>query len=180
MVHEVVRVLPASDKVEIEIDFTRPVYLVKMLFSTGTVHMSSGQQITFEGNIYIAGQVSVGTIRANASGQQSGDIVLSNENNSATALILGNSVNDVLIEIYQTYIISAGGNTHPQMYLKGSMDGARVGPSSSRVRVLSTASETGFVPSRYYTAAEGFNWLPIDGEIIIWNGEVFVLQAENL
>lgn len=180
MAHEVVRKTSAAERVEIEIDFTRPVYLVKMLFPTGTVFMSSGPQITFDGDIYIEGQVSVGTIRWNANGQQSGMITLSNENNAATALILGSSVNDVKIEIYQTYLIAAGGNTAPSFYLKGSMDGSKVGPSRSEVRVLSTASETGFVPNRYYTAAEGFLWLPIDGEVVVWGEEVFVLQADQL
>lgn len=180
MSHEVVRALDAETQAEVAIDFTQPVYLVKMLFPAGDVYVSSGKQITFEGNIYIEGQVSVGTVRWDANGRQSGEIVLSNEDNAATALILGTSVNDIQIEIYQTYLLPGGGNTQPQTYLKGSMDGSKVGASSSTVRVLSTASETGFVPNRYYTAAEGFSWLPIDGETIVWGGEVFVLQADQL
>jgi len=103
---------------------------------------------------------------------------LSNENNAAAALILGNNVNDVLIEIYTTQKIAGGGTTPPAFYVKGSMDGSRIGASSSVIQVLSTESQTGFVPKRYYTVAEGFNWLPIDGEVITWNGEVFQLRAE--
>lgn len=170
------RILPADALTEIAIDFTRPVYLVKMLFPSGTVHVSTGPQITFEGDVYQEGQVKVSTFRWNSDGTQQGEIFLSNENNASSALILNGTVNDVIIEIYKTYLIAAGGNTTPVLYVKGSMDGSDVGPSESRVGVLATTGSTGFVPNRYFTVAEGFNWLPIEGEKITWGDEVFILQ----
>jgi len=179
MSHQIERNLPAAVEAELAIDFTRPVFLVKMKFVTGEKYVSSGPQITFETNVYIEGQVSVGTFTWDADGRQTGQITLSNEANAASALILGNNVNDVIVEIYKTYLIAGGGNTAPQLWVLGSLDGGRVEPSKSVMRVLSTASETGFVPNRYYTVAEGFNWLPIDGEVVTWNGEVFQLKAET-
>ncbi len=179
MAHEVERNLPAAVKTELAIDFTRPVFLVKMKFDTGEQYVSSGPQITFETNVYIEGQVSVGTFVWDADGSQSGMITLSNEANAASALILGNNVNDIGVEIFKTYMIAGGGNTAPQFYVRGSLDGSKIGASKATLRVLSTSSETGFVPNRYYTVAEGFSWLPIDGEVITWGTEVFQLRAEN-
>ena len=178
MADPIQRPLPAAVLTEIAIDFTRPVYLVKMLFPAGTVFMSTGPQITFDGDLYIEGQVSMGTVEWNADGAQSGSLTLSNEGNAASALLLAGTVNDVIVEVYKTYLIAAGGNTDPQLYIKGSMDGANIGMSSSTVDILSTTGKTTFVPNRYHTAAEGFNWLPIDGEIIIWGEEVFILQRQ--
>lgn len=175
---EVIRNLPGDVLPEIAIDFTRPVYLVRMFFLDGTRFLSSGPQITFNSDVYIEGQISVGTVSWDSDGAQVGQLTMSNENNAASALILGGGINDIIVEIYQTYLISGGGNTTPTFYLKGSLDGSRVEPSSVTLRILSTSSETGFVPNRYYTAAEGFNWLPIDGEIITWGNEVFTLRAE--
>lgn len=179
MSHQIVRNLPAAVKTELAIDFTRPVFLVKMQFASGTQYLSSGPQITFDSNVYSQAQISVGTFAWDSDGTQRGEILISNENNAASALILGNNVNDVAIDIYQTYLLSAGGNTDPQLYVRGSLDGSKIGDSRSSISVLSTNSQTGFAPSRYFTADEGFNWLPIDGEVITWNGEVFQLRAEK-
>lgn len=173
------RHLPASAVVQTAIDFTRPVYLVKMLFPSATTYLSTGPQITYDGNVYQEGQVSVGGFRWNPDGSQQGDIVLSNENNAASALILNGTVNDVGIEIYKTYLIAPEGNTTPYLYVKGVMDGSDVTPRDAEVGVLSTNAQTGFLPQRYYTIAEGFNWLPIEGEKITWGDEVFILQQER-
>lgn len=179
MTHPIQRNLPADAQTEIAIDFTRPVYLVEMLFPTGTLYLSTGPQITYNSNVYQEGQVSVGAFRWNSDGTQSGDITISNENNSASALILGGTINDVVINIYKTYLIAAGGNTTPVLYVTGSMDGSDVGYSSSRVGVLSTGSQTGHLPNNYFTVANGFHWLPIEGEKITWGDEVFILVEGN-
>lgn len=179
MVNPIVRNLPADALTEIAIDFTRPVYLVKMLLPTGTRYLSTGPQITFDSNLYIEGQVSVSTITWNSDGSQSGRLLLSNEANAASALLLAGTLNDVIVEIFKTYLISGGGNTAPQLYIRGSMDGAVIGASSSRVNILSTTAQTAFVPNRYHTVAEGFNWLPIEGEVITWGDEVFLLQVQS-
>lgn len=173
---QVKRNLPANAITETEIDFTRPVYLVKMLFPAGTQYLSTGPQITFDSEVYQEGQVSVGSFRWNPDGSQQGTIVLSNEANAASALILNGTVNDVEIEIYKTYLIAAGGNSDPYLYVKGVMDGSNVEPDRAVVGVLSTTAQTGFLPNRYYTVNEGFNWLPIEGEKITWGEEVFILQ----
>lgn len=179
MATTVTRDLPASALTEIAIDFTRPVYLVKLLFPAETRYLSTNIQISFEGNLYIEGQISVGTFQWTADGVQTGFITLSNEANAASALILGATTNDVEIEIYQTYLISGGGNTPPVFYVRGVMDGAKLSPSEARVTVVSTTARAAFLPNRYHTAAEGFNWLPVDGEVITWGTDNFELKSRT-
>ena len=173
------RNLPGDALTEIAIDFTRPVYLVDMQFPAGNQYLSTGPQITYDGNVYSEGQVTVRSFQWESDGSQSGDIELSNESNAASALILNGTVNDVGIVIYKTYLIAGGGNTTPVVYVSGVMDGSDVNPSNARVGVLSTASKTAFVPNRYHTVNEGFNWLPVSGEKITWGDEVFVLQEDK-
>jgi hypothetical protein len=179
MAHGVTKNLPAAALTEIAIDFTRPVYLVKLLFPAGARYVSTNIQIAFEGNLYIEGQVSVGTFQWTADGVQTGFISLSNEASAASALVLSATTNDVEIEIYQTYLIAGGegGNTPPVLYVKGVMDGARLSPTEARITVVSTTARAAFLPNRYHTASEGFNWLPIDGEVITWGADVFTLQS---
>jgi len=174
----IIRDLPADSLTEIAVDFTRPVYLVKMLFPSGTRYMSTGPQITFDSDIYIEGQISVETVAWNSDGGQSGTLVLSNENNAASALLLAGTINDIIVEVYKTYLKAGGGNTVPQMYITGSMDGAGIGASVSIINILSTTAKTATIPNRYHTVSEGLNWLPIDGEVITWGDEVFVLQVQ--
>lgn len=177
MAHEVRRGLPPAAVAEIAIDYTRPVFLVKMLIPGQTRYVSTNIQITFEGNNYIEGQVSVGNFQWTSDGVQTGQMTLSNEANAASALILGSTLNDIDVEIYKTYLINGGGNTHPVLYVKGVMDGASIEPSSSKVTIVSTTARQAFLPNRYHTAAEGFSWLPVDGEVITWGNEVFLLQS---
>ncbi len=179
MTNQIKRNLPSAVETELAIDFTRPVYLVKMLFTGSIVHVSSNIQIVFDSDTYIEGQVAVGSFTWNANGAQQGRIILSNEGNSASALILGGTINDVPIEIYKTYLISGGGNTAPQLWVKGVMNGSKVGASRSSIDVLSTTASTSFIPSRYHTVAEGHNWLPVDGEVITWGEELFLLRAQQ-
>ena len=177
MSHEVIRTLPVDAVAETEIDFTRPVFLVKMLFPSASRFVSTGPQITYDGDIYIAGQVSVKTFQWTSDGVQTGHIVLSNEANAASALILGSTVNDIAVEIYKTYLIAGGGNSTPVLYVSGVMDGATIGPSDSKITVVSTTARAAFLPNRYHTVAENFNWLPVDGEVISWGSEVFLMQS---
>jgi len=173
------RDLPSDVLTEIAIEFTRPVYLVKMIFPAETKYLSTRGQISYDGDNYIEGQVSVGTVEWNADGSQSGSITLSNEANAASALLLGTSANDMVVEIFKTYLKAAGGNTAPQVYIKGSLDGSDIGVSKSVLDILSTTAATAFIPNRYHTADEGFNWLPVDGEVVAWGDEMFVLRAEK-
>ena len=179
MTHEVVRNIPASAQTEIAIDFTRPVYLVKLLIPGQTRYVSTNIQITFEGNTYIEGQVTVGNFQWTSDGVQLGTIRLSNEANAASALVLGSTINDIGVEIYKTYLISGGGNTHPSLYVRGVMDGATIEPDESTVTIVSTTARQAFLPNRYHTVAEGFSWLPVEGEVVTWGTEVFLLQSRS-
>jgi hypothetical protein len=173
------RQLAGDNLTQIAVDYTRPVYLIQMVFPTGTTYISSGIQISFDGNVYPEGQVSVNTFRWDADGTQEGSITLSNESNIASALILAGTVNDIEIIIYKTYLIAGGGNTTPEFYVRGAMDGTSLSPEKAVIGVLSTTSRTAFVPNRYHTMSEGFNWLPVSGETIMWGDEAFILVEER-
>lgn len=173
------RPVAAATVTELAIDFTRPVYLVKMLFPDQTRYLSTGEQLIFNSDTYIEGQLSVASFNWNSDGGQTGRLILSNENNSASSLILNNTTNDVLVEIYITYLISGGGNTDPEYYAVGSMDGAKLNAKEAIIEVVGTTTKSSFVPLRYHTEREGFNWLPSNGDLINWGDEVFVLQEEG-
>lgn len=179
MANEVLRDIPVDSQTEVAIDFTRPVFLVKMLIPGQSRFISTGPEITFGGDTYIEGQVSVGSFQWTSDGVQTGQIVLSNEANSASALVLGSTLNDIEVEIYKTYLINGGSNTAPVLYVLGVMDGASIKPESAVVTVVSTTAREAFLPNRYHTAAEGFSWLPVDGEVLTWGTEIFKLESRR-
>lgn len=176
---DISRIIGADTQTEIGIDFTRPVFLVKMDFPIASQFMSTGPQITFDSNVYVEGQVSVSTFTWSADGVQTGGISIYNENNAAAALILNQGVNDIPISIYLTYLIAGGGNSTPELLVSGVMNGGNLSPSKLTISVLSTASAAQFIPNRYYTSAEAFNHLPVDGSVITWGGERFILEQDR-
>lgn len=177
---DISRAIGADTDTEIAIDFTRPVFLVKMEFDTATQYVSSGPLISFESNTYVEGQVHVGTFTWDGDGNQSGKVKIYNENNSAASLMLNEGVNDIPITIYLTYMIAGGGgNTTPELLVAGTMNGGSLNAKELIISVLSTKVAGQFLPNRYYTIAEGFNHMPIDGSSIMWGGEKFILEAKD-
>ena len=164
---------------EVAIDFTRPVHLVKMEFPSATSYMSTGPQITFDSNVYLEGQVNVGTFTWSSDGIQKGKINIHNENNVAAGLILNEGVNDISISIYLTYMIVGGSNSTPELLVSGVMDGGDLTAESLSISVVSTKSSAQYIPNRYYTEAENFRHLPVDGSVITWGGEKFTLEQRR-
>lgn len=176
---DISRTIGLDTQTEIAIDFTRPVFLVKMDFPTASQFMSTGPQITFDSNIYVEGQVSISTFTWSADGIQKGAISIHNENNSAAALILNEGVNDIPISIYLTYLIAGGTNSTPELLVAGVMNGGNLTPEKLVISVLSTKSAAQYIPNRYYTSAESFNHLPVDGSVITWGGQKFTLEQDR-
>lgn len=160
-------------------DFTKPVYLLTLGFSP-VIYLSTGPDIIFNTNTYVGSLITLSSFTWTPEGGQTGDIIFLNDENSiATALILGGSIADVTVEIYQTYMLAAGGNTTPIKVVGGVLDASTITPSQVIVRVVSSRSKSEYLPRRYYTKNEGFNFLPTDGQLITWNGENFILEAER-
>ncbi len=177
---DISRVIAIDTQTEIAIDFTRPVFLVRMDFPTASQFMSTGPQITLDSNVYVEGQVSVSTFTWSADGVQRGAISIHNEQNAAAALILNEGVNDIPISIYLTYMIAGGSeNSTPELLVAGVMNGGNLTPEKLVISVLSTKSAAQFIPNRYYSSAEAFNHLPVDGSVITWGNEKFTLQADR-
>ena len=156
---------------------TQPFNIVKIEFAGGTQYLSETLAVNFEGNDYLEGAIEVRPFRWGPDGTQSGSIALLNENNVASALVLGNVIQDVPITIYEVYKTGPSSNSDPTIVVTGVLSGSSIAPKEALVGVLTSKGGTEYVPSAFYTIEEGYNWLPPVGTIVQWNGEKYVLQG---
>ena len=173
------RTLPGNVSTEIDNQHTKPFYIVKMEFAGGTQYRSEAQQVSYGGQTYLAGNVKVGQFSHNSDAGQSGSISLLNENDYAADLGLDETVQDVPIEIYLVYSTGPSTNTDPVLYVRGYLSGATITPAETTFAVMTSRATTEFVPSKFHTIEEGFNWLPPSGLIVQWNGEKYMIEGDK-
>lgn len=171
------RDLPSDVQDEIVETHTKPFFIVKIEFAGGTQYLSEAQEVTHEGDDYLTGGVKVNQFRWTPEGGQSGSISLLNENNAAAALILNNAIDDVMVTIYKCYALTSTTNTTPVISSMGVLNGSRLTPMDAMLPVVTSKASTEYVPNKFYTVAEGYNWLPPEGTVVQWAGEKYVLQG---
>ena len=165
---------------------TRPVNLVRIDFTTSTVFLSEEGELTHdfglgEGPVtFLDGAVTVGSFSWNTEGEQVGKLMLLNEKSSASDLALeSDTTAGSEVTIYQTYIKADGSHTIPEIMVTGVLDGCEIGADASTFTIYTSAASTEFIPALYYSSSFGFKNLPAPGTVISWNGERFVLEAED-
>lgn len=171
------RTLPANVLAVIDDQHTEPFHIVKIEFANATKYLSETQEVVFEGNTYVEGAIQVGSFRWGPDGTQSGAIRLLNENNAASALVLNDKVDDVVVTIYKVYSTGPATNTDPVVYVVGVLDGSALSPKEAVLKVVTSKADTEFVPNEFYTIEEGFNHLPPSGTVVQWANEKYVLQG---
>ena len=156
---------------------TEPYNLIKIMWESATSYMSTGPQTVFQGNTYIESGARMGRFSWDSEGNQKGNIFLFNQENTASALVLNNTVADTPIEIYQT---DRDGEVQPVAIVVGVLDSPdTIGLDEVGLRVTTSGSRTTLIPNEYHTLSNGFNFLPRAGTIIMWAGEKFELQNEG-
>lgn len=101
----VVRNLATDTQAEIIKQHTRPVNLVVLHFVTGAAYLSETRSIDWGGHTYLESAVRVGAFTWTSDGEQTGTLMLINENSSASAIVLNNAIQGVAVSIYQTYLV---------------------------------------------------------------------------
>ena len=101
-----VRYIASDTQAEIIKQHTRPSSLVKITFGNVTLLLCEGADILWGSDLYIGSSVRVGSFKWTPDGDHSGEVVLMNDRSDASALILGNDLQDAQVWIYQTYISS--------------------------------------------------------------------------
>lgn len=156
---------------------TRPFCLVRMTFGGEVIHLSEAGQVVWNGDTYVEGAVRVGTFSWTPDGDQEGTVELTNENNSASSLILNYGSVEVPVDIWLAHLDASGTLVTPELVVTGVLDGADIAPASTVCSVVTGRAKTEYLPYKTFTKAAGFNFLPKRGTIITWNNEKYVLEG---
>ena len=67
----------------------------------------------------------------------------------------------------------------PKQIISGVIGGNSLNPKEAKLTVVQDKYDTEFVPYKFYTQEQGFDYLPPAGTIIVWGAETFLLEADS-
>jgi len=146
------KTLPGSMPTEVGKTVTTPFYLVKLVFSGGTLTMSSRQTVSYGGDTYIEKGIDAINIS-----NDSVTIILDNSDGAATALVLNSDYRDGPATVYATY----DGIDVLQVFY-GYMSEMPVISHTVQIKCVTYSSGVSWVP-RWYIGAPICNYLPVPG-----------------
>lgn len=173
----IVRDIDAGNLAAVTDDHTKPIHLVKLEFEAETVFLADTYDVTHDGDDYIGGMCKVSDLSWDGAGSQSCTIEIMNEDNFAADLVLGNSFAGATATVWLVHRKHDNTFTDPVLYVIGGCDDAELVPAGARFVVVATKYRTEHVPNRYFTQANGFNFLPPENVVITWNGNRYLLQG---
>jgi len=109
-----------------------------------------------------------------------GALILENTDNTISTLILAEGIAERSIKIWQIYGETPG--VIDALYLmEGVGDGARIDINNRRVEisVMQAGGVTLYTPRLYITRENGFQAIPVNGTLISWAGENYVLEGDR-
>lgn len=179
-VSKVIRDVASDTLLEAAKVHVEPYHLVSIVTTGGTLYYSDGQETVFGGNTYIVSGVKVDPMTWSGTGKQTGSITLMNDDmNIEIAIILSTGVADAPVKVWKTYRTGVGTYTTPVLMLDGFLDSSEITPEEVRITILSSNSTTVFVPNRYFTKDEGFNFVPKPGSTVTVANDVFLFEAAD-
>jgi hypothetical protein len=176
---QVKRTLDGGVKPELERDETKPRYLVRIGFDT-PLYLSTGEEIEHDGDVYEPSDVTVGGIRGGSVGAQETTIRLTDgddSNNHYADLVQDENVVGKALEIWTTYIKRDGTHTTPALYFQGVCTSYDIDDMTTAIRASNDDLNTLVVPTQSINAANGYNHLPRDGEVLVWMGQKIVFEV---
>jgi len=160
---------------------TQPFHICELALPTsGTQYLSEGPQVTFNsggGNHnYLEGRILVSQLNwTGGSGQNCVLEVLDNTSHDGASWFLNNKMENGSVIIWIVYRNSDGSFNTPVKYAVGSCDSSELLASELRITVITNNATRKFTPSNYIGTA-GFEHIPQDRAVVIWNNTNYELQ----
>ena len=175
-----VRALPGDNSTEIVRQHIRPFAIAAIAFPDGVEYLSEGPAVTYLSNSYLEGRVAIGGINWQDSAKQTGTLeyLAAQDSNRCEDLMLDYILIDVAVDIYLVHKLVDNSLTTPVLFARGYCSGATLNDRSITMTLEVGRSKNTFVPRRYFSPSEGFNWLPREGSSIFWNGQKHILKGE--
>ena len=168
--------IPATIKSEIAKTTTRPGFLVYIGFST-PLRLCSWGSMSYSGYTWDKADVDVIDYSVDASGYRQLNVVLGNNDNTMSAIVLSEDLTNVAIKAWKVYFDSDGDPTDPYLMFSGVANGVDLSPQTSVVlKAITRNAKTLFSPRKRVCKSSGFHYLPYPGQVIVWGSNSIVLE----
>jgi hypothetical protein len=159
---------------------TRPVDLVHLGFAGQDQYLSSGSQVTWEGNNYLEGMVRVGNFSWTPDGEHNGSVTLLNENNAAASLVLSLGVRDVPVDVYKAHLDATGAVVGAELVFSGVIESDEISYGEVTLQVSVSRSRHEYVPNSYFVRRTNYlTRMPRPGRLIRWGTETYRIEGEE-
>lgn len=175
------RTLTGTTSSGVAANVTLPGYFVEIAWSSVGRYSSRGT-LTWNAQTWTATDFRVAGLAADSgSSNITGTLTFNNADLNIGALILAQGVAGRSIKIWQFYGDSAPGASDPVLLFDGIGDTSTITDNGrASISMQQAGAVTLYVPRAYMTRADGFNWLPADGQLVEWNGERVRLSPDGI
>ncbi|MCG8004703.1 MAG: hypothetical protein JAY88_14785 [Candidatus Thiodiazotropha lotti] len=155
---------------------TSPIYLVSLGYTT-IIRLSTLGTVNWNGQTWSNFGVEVKGIRYTRGGGQTASLKIPNHDNAYSALILGEGIRDIPVNIYSLYGDEPYDVDDAQHVFQGVIDSVPSIGDFVDMHLVSEGVQTAWTPRIALSAFLG-NDLPVPGTRIRWNGDTLVLESQ--
>jgi hypothetical protein len=171
-----VRTLPANHLQQIQSAVQQPAYLIELYLPQGNAFFSTFGNATWRGKVYSAGGIKVSGIQTGQGATKQVSITISNSGFAWSQLFLAQTPSNSVVKIYK--MLGSTPYQDSDAYLVFSGVVADV-PDLVNFVTLNcvTANATTLTVPNITIGLPFFNFMPTDGQQIIWGGSKYVLRS---
>lgn len=170
------RTLTAKVSAAVSQAATSPIYLVSLGYAI-PIRLSTNGTLTWNGQTWSDFGVEVKSIRYTSGGGQSASLRIINNDNSYSALILGEGIRDIAVDIYSLYGAAPYEAADAEHIFSGVIDSVPRIADHVEMNLVSEGVRTAWTPRLTLTQFLG-NDMPVPGTRIRWNGDTLVLESQ--
>jgi len=169
------RTLSATTTTEVATTITQPHTLIKIGYTSPLYYCSSGD-LNWDGIAWTGQDITVTNLDPD---KGTGSLVIGDVSGVFGAMFLQYGIADIVIDIWRLYGETPWAAGDEEYLFSGVGGGATWAPKKSvRISLAPAANRVMFTPRLVIEKSLGFNHLPLEGQLITWEGETYVLERD--
>lgn len=172
------RTLTTDVTTAIEADGTAPRYLIKLSYDP-VIYLSTRETVTWDGQSWTgATGAEVTSLSTSEGGSKTASISLPNHDAAYSALVLGDGIRDIAVDIYQLYGDSPFAADDAVHLFSGEIESVPAIDDYVDMSLKSSGAAVAYTPRVRLASFIGDD-MPVSGTRIPWNGDVLILEAQS-
>ena len=172
------RTLTTDVTTAIEADGTAPRYLVQLSYDP-VIYLSTRETVTWNGQSWTgATGVEVTSLNTGDGGSKTASISLPNHDSAYGALVLGDGIRDIAVNIYQLYGNAPFAIDDAVHLFAGEIESVPSIDDYVEMSLKSSGASVAYTPRVRLAAFIGDD-MPVPGTRIQWNGDTLILEGQE-